>query len=83
MIKKNISALALCVLGMVGCATQNVSAPQSAAASDCCGNQPEVVYVDRAITECTRPVRLVTQTNPCSSCERFPVTVRASGGCTK
>lgn len=71
--KKTAFLLALIALASAGC----VSPPPT----DCC-SAPEVIYVDKAVAECTRSVQRVTQTNPCASCERFPVSARLDGNCS-
>ncbi|MBS1228398.1 MAG: hypothetical protein H6R17_1675 [Proteobacteria bacterium] len=71
---KRACLLAAMLLAIAGCA----SAPQA----DCCSGVPEVIYVDKSVAECTRSVQRVTQTNPCASCERFPVSARFDGGCS-
>jgi len=65
--------MAVTMLALNGCATNG---------DDCCG-KPEIVYVDKAVPECTRAVQRVTQVSPCSSCDRFPVIARLDGGCIK
>ena len=72
--KKTTFLLALIALASAGC----VSPPPP---TDCC-SAPEVIYVDKAVAECTRSVQRVTQTNPCASCERFPVSARLDGNCS-
>ena len=72
---KKTSLLALIALTLTGC----VATPPPQA--DCCSSAPEVIYVDKAVAECTRSVQRVTQTNPCASCERFPVSARLDGNC--
>ena len=67
--------LSLIALAIAGCAA---TPPPPA---DCCSSAPEVIYVDKAVAECTRSVQRVTQTNPCASCERFPVSARLDGNC--
>lgn len=65
---------AIAAVLLAGCATQRVE--------DCCSNaRREVVYVDKAVSECTRSVQRITQTSPCAVCERFPVTARLEDGC--
>ena len=73
---KTACLLSLIALACAGC----VSAPPPQA--DCCSSAPEVIYVDKAVAECTRSVQRVTQTNPCASCERFPVSARLDGNCS-
>jgi hypothetical protein len=78
--KRAVTLLAMVMLSAYGCATQTKNNP----VSECCNaQQPEIVYVDRAVAECTRSVQRVTQTSPCASCERFPVSARVEGGCSK
>lgn len=72
---KTACLLSLIALVCAGC----VSAPPPQ--TDCCST-PEVIYVDRAVAECTRSVQRVTQTNPCATCERFPVSARLDGSCS-
>ena len=72
---KKTSLLALIALALTGC----VETPPPPA--DCCSSAPEVIHVDKAVAECTRSVQRVTQTNPCASCERFPVSARLDGNC--
>ena len=71
---KKACLLSAMLLAIAGCA----SAPPPA--GDCC-SAPEVIYVDKSVAECTRSVQRVTQTNPCASCERFPVSARLDGNC--
>jgi hypothetical protein len=73
---KKACILSIMALAIAGCA----SAPLPQA--DCCNSAPEVIYVDKSVAECTRSVQRVTQTNPCASCERFPVSARLDGGCS-
>lgn len=81
---KAVCILSLVMLTVFGCASQAKTAPAPAAVSECCSaQQPEIVYVDRAVSECTRSVQRVTQTSPCATCERFPVSARVEGGCAK
>lgn len=72
--KKTAYLLSLIALASAGC----VSPPPQ---PECC-SAPEVIYVDKAVAECTRSVQRVTQTNPCASCERFPVSARLDGNCS-
>lgn len=59
-----------------GCATTQTD--------DCCSrSKPEVVYVDKAVSECTRPVQRITQVSPCAVCERFPVSARLDDICAR
>jgi len=73
---KKACLLSTMLLAIAGC----VSAPPPQ--TDCCSSAPEVIYVDKSIAECTRSVQRVTQTNPCASCERFPVSARLDGDCS-
>ena len=50
---------------------------------DCGGAPKEVVYVDKAVAECTRSLRDVTQVSPCQVCSRFQVAVRADSSCAR
>ena len=70
-----------CLLSLIALALTGCAATPPPPAADCCGNAPEVIYVDKAVAECTRSVQRVTQTNPCASCERFPVSARLDGNC--
>lgn len=72
---KTASLVSLIALACAGCVSPPPAQPE------CC-SAPEVIYVDRAVAECTRSVQRVTQTNPCASCERFPVAARLDGNCS-
>lgn len=73
---KKAYLLLAATLGLLasGCATNNID--------ECCA-KPEIVYVDKAVSECTRSVQRITQLNPCTSCERFPVTARLTSECSR
>lgn len=75
---KRIGFVALVVLVLSGCAAQTVSVSE---ADDCC--KPEIVYVDKAVAECTREIQRITQVSTCAKCDKFPVTARVGSGCAK
>lgn len=81
--RKAVCLLALVVMTAFGCANQPSAQPKNNPVNECCNAQPEIIYVDRAVAECTRSVQRVTQTSPCATCERFPVSARVEGGCVK
>lgn len=62
------------ILAMTGCASRPVD--------ECCA-KPEIVYVDKDVSECTRSVQRITQVNPCATCSRFQVTARLAGECSR
>ena len=65
--------IAATALFSAGCATQKP-------VDECC-SKPEIVYVDKDVSECTRAVQRVVQTSPCAVCERFPVNARLTSEC--
>ena len=80
-----MKSLLICLMAgsallMSGCATR--AGGGASAGDECCG-KPEVVYVDKAVAECTRSVQRITQVSPCASCDRFPVTARLDDVCSK
>jgi hypothetical protein len=52
----------------------------SGCATECC-SKPEVVYVDKYVSECTRTVQRITQVSPCATCSRFPISARFGDAC--
>lgn len=73
--KKSLFAILAAALASA-CAT---TTPQPEA---CC-NAKEIVYIDKAVSECTRAVQRITQVSPCETCSYFQLSARAGSSCAQ